>query len=66
MAGQNRGGGTGREYPMSEERKVLAEYSNGVKRGSKRIARAMQIMSIFGTGDWRSDFFSEFFAVFSA
>jgi len=30
------------------------------------MARTVQIMSIFGIGDWKSDFFSEFFPALTA
>jgi len=51
---------------MRESEKSVDTYSKRLKGGSKRIARGAQIMSIFGVGDWRSDFFSEFFPVLTA
>jgi len=41
-------------------------YSKGINGRIKRGVDEPQIMSIFGAGDWRSDFFSEFFPLFTA
>jgi len=51
---------------MSENEKLSNAYLKRLKGGTKRIARGAQIMSIFGVGDWRSDFCSEFFPVLTA
>jgi hypothetical protein len=63
---RNRGGGTGGEYPMLQNEKSTDAFSKGLKGGAKRIARDVQIMSIFATGDCRPDLFSEFFPLFTA
>jgi len=44
---EDRGGGTGGEFPMSKYAKLLAEYANNVEGGTKQIVRAEQIRSIF-------------------
>jgi hypothetical protein len=63
---RNRGGGTGGECPMLQNEKSTDAYSKSLKSGAKPIARGAQIMSIFGVGDRRSDFFSESFPLLTA
>jgi hypothetical protein len=47
LAHEDRGGGTGGEFPMSKYAKPLAGYANNVKGGIKQIVRGEQIRSIF-------------------
>jgi hypothetical protein len=65
-AHEERGGGTGGECPMLQNEKSTDAYSKSLKGGAKPIARGAQIMSIFGVGDRRSDFFSESFPLLTA
>jgi hypothetical protein len=47
LAHEDRGGGTGGEFPVSKYAKLLAAYANKLKGGIKQIVRAEQIRSIF-------------------
>jgi len=40
-------------------------YLKGLNGRKEEAVRHTQIMSIFGVGDWRSDFFSEFLPEFT-
>jgi len=51
---------------MSKVEVAVVAYSNATKDGIKQLVRATQMMSIFGANDRRSDFFSEFFPLFTA
>ena len=56
------GGGTGGDRPTLSEEKSRDVYSMETKGWNKEIARAAQIMSIFGVSSWMSAFFSAVFA----
>jgi hypothetical protein len=56
-----RGGGTGGESASLNKNQLRIAYSKGTNGRAIGLAREAQIMSIFGTDDCKSCFFSEFF-----